>query len=147
MNIGDIIRAGASAFIGSNLSGIAGSSLDLGALIAALLRLAPGGAGNAEGFDISAIVEKMKDSGLENIATSWLGNGDNQEISQDQIAAIFGSEELSSFASKLGISLGEATGGLQDSLPDMVDQASEDGTIKDSIGGLKDALKLLGKFF
>ena len=147
MDIGDIIRAGASTFIGSRLSGIAGSSLNLGALIAALLKLAPGGAENAEGFDISAIVERMKESGLEDIAASWLGNGSNQDISQDQIAAIFGSEELSSFAPKLGISLGEATGGLQDSLPGMVDQASEDGTVRDSLGGLKDALKLLGKFF
>jgi len=147
MNIGDIIKAGAAFFIGSDLSGIAGSSLDLGALMAALVKLAPGGGGNAEGFDIPAIVEKMKESGLENIAVSWLGNGSNDEISQDQIAEIFGKEELASFASKLGLSVGEATGGLKDSLPVMIDQASEDGTIKGSIGGLKDALKLLGKLF
>ncbi len=125
MNIGDIIRAGASAFIGSSLSGSAGSSLDPGILIAAILKLVPG-VENMEGFDIQAIVEKMKSIGLEEIAVSWLGSGSNQKISRDQIAALFGSEELSSFASRLGITLGEAAGGLQDSLPGMIDQATSD---------------------
>ena len=41
----------------------------------------------------------------------------------------------------------EAVGGLQDAMPQMMDQASSGGSLLDSIGGISGAIGLAGKLF
>jgi hypothetical protein len=41
----------------------------------------------------------------------------------------------------------EAAGGLSDALPQMVDKASSDGSLLDSIGGVSGALGMASKLF
>lgn len=60
---------------------------------------------------------------------------------------MFGSNQISEFASKLGLSQEEAAGGLSDAIPQMVDKASSGGSIMDSIRGLSGALGAAGKLF
>jgi len=147
MNIVDIIKSGASAFINSSLSGEKGSGLTIETLINALINLRTGNAENSEGFDFSSIIRNMQASGLRDLTSSWLGDGNNREVSSEQIATIFGSEEITKFASILGISAAEATGGLQDALPHMIDQASKGGSLLDSIAPLSNSLKAMIKLF
>jgi uncharacterized protein YidB (DUF937 family) len=133
MNLNELIQMGATAFRDSNLSGEAGSKLDIEAITSALSGLT-GGSG---GFDFSSVVEHLGSSGLGEIAKSWLGDGANQSISPEQIGNALGSEQLSQFASKLGISTEEAAGGLSDALPQMVDKASSGGSLLESLGGVE----------
>lgn len=146
MDMGDLIKMGATMFIQSKLSGDNGSGLDLSSLTSALSGLA-GGNSSGGGLDIGSILGNMQSGGMADLAASWLGDGDNKDISSDQVTNIFGSDKISDFASKLGLSEDEAVGGLRDALPQMVDKASNGGSILDSIGGIEGALGMASKIF
>ncbi len=143
MNMNELLEMGASMFSKSDLSGEAGSNLDIGSLTSALSGLA----GDGEGFDLSSLVSNLSTGGLGEIIKSWLGDGSNAGISPEQISSALGSEKIAEFASKLGISTDEAAGGLSEALPQMVDNASSGGSILDSFGGVEGVLGLAGKFF
>ena len=144
MDIASLLRLGAEVFINSNKSGEAGSGLDIGKLMPVLSGLMEGGQG---GIDLGSLVSKLSSAGLGNVVNSWLGDGANDSISANQISEMFGSNQISEFASKLGLSQEEAAGGLSDAIPQMVDKASSGGSLLDSIGGLSGALGMAGKLF
>ena len=146
MDIASILRIGAQAFINSNKSGDAGSGLDIGALVTALSGLLGGGQGDGK-FDIGSLISKFSSSGLDNIVSTWLGDGSNASITVNQIIEMFGSNKISEFASDLGLSQEEAAGGLSDAIPQMVDEASSGGSLLDSVGGLSGALGMASKLF
>ena len=148
MDMGDLLKMGASAFIQSKMSGDAGSGLNSDLLTSALGSLMGGNSSTDKGgFDIGSILSGMDAGGLGNIAKSWLGDGANDSISTDQVSGMFDSGKLSEFASQLGLSQEEAQGGLADALPQMVDKASSGGSLLDSIGGISGAIGLASKFF
>jgi uncharacterized protein YidB (DUF937 family) len=89
----------------------------------------------------------MDSGGLGAIAKSWLGDGNNESISSDQVSNMLGADKISEFASKLGLSNEEAAGGLSEALPQRVDKASSGGSLLDSIGGISGAVGLAGKLF
>ncbi len=145
MDMGDLLKMGANAFIQSKLSGDNGSGLDLGSLTSALSGLTGGGSDG--GFDLGSLLGKMQGSGMADIAQSWLGDGDNAPIEDEHITNMFGSDKISEFASQLGLSQEEAVGGLRDALPQIVDKASSGGSLLDSIGGIGGAINMAGKLF
>lgn len=141
MDVVELLKMGATMFINSNQSGDAGSSLDIGSLTSAMSDLA------GKNLDLGSLLSKMDAGGLGAIAQSWLGDGNNEPISADQISNMLGADKISEFASKLGLSSEEAAGGLSEALPHMVDKASSGGTLLDSIGGVSGAIDLAGKLF
>lgn len=104
-----------------------------------------GGTGGASQLDLGSIVSKLQGSGLADIATSWLGSGDNLPISADQISSLFDSDKLSSFASALNIDMDSVKSGLSSVIPQLVDKASPGGELLDlsnlDAGGIIDKLK------
>ena len=148
MDMGDLVKMGASAFIKSKMSGNAGSGLDSGLLSSALGGLMGGGnSDGGSGFDLGSLLSGMDSNGLGGIAKSWLGDGDNDSISGSQVTSMFGADKISEFASQLGLSQDEAAGGLADALPQMVDNASSGGSLLDSIGGISGAIGMASKLF
>ncbi len=146
MDIESLLKVGANAFMNSNKSGDAGSTLDIGNLVSALAGLLSGGQG---GLDLGSLVSKFSSAGFGNLVNSWLGDGANESMSTGQITEMFGANNIAGFAAKLGLSQEEAAGGLSDAIPQMMDNASSGGSLLDSVGGLSGALgaagKLLGK--
>jgi uncharacterized protein YidB (DUF937 family) len=147
MDMADLIKMGATMFMNSKMSGDNGSGLDIGSLVSALSGLTGGNSDQDGGLDIGAILGNMQSGDMTDMLSSWLGDGDNDAISSDQVASIFGQDKISDFASKLGLTEEEAVGGLQDALPSMVDSASSGGSILDSIGGISGAISLASKIF
>ena len=145
MDIMNLMKMGAQIFIESNKSGDAGSGLDIGDLASAFSGLT--GTTGSEGFDLGSLLSKMESGGLGAVAQSWLGDGSNDSISPSQVAEMFGSDKISEFASRLGLSTEEAAGGLSDALPHIVDNASSGGSLLDSVGGVSGAIGLAGKLF
>jgi len=145
MDMTDLLKMGASAFMNSNRSGDAGSGLDLSSLTSALAGLT--GGDDEGGFDIGSLLGKMQGGGMAEIAQSWLGDGDNAPVEDDHIKDLFGADKISEFASKLGLSEEEAVGGLRDAVPQIVDKASSGGSILDSIGGIGGAINIASKLF
>ena len=145
MDMNEILTLGAKAFMDSQGSGNAGSNLDIGALTSALSGLS-GGSGSG-GFNIASVISSMQGGSMGDMLQSWLGDGQNNNISGSQISDLLGSDKIAAFASQLGLSQDEAIGGLQDAMPQMVDKASSGGSLLDSIGGISGALSMASKLF
>ena len=143
MNMSDLLQLGATVFQKSKLSGDAGSNVDLSAIAAAFGGLT----GGKEGFDLTALIKNLNGGGLGEIASSWLGDGANAGVSPDQVTKALGPDTIAEFASKLGLSEDEASGGLSEALPHMVDKASSGGSLLDSLGGVEGLVGLAGKLF
>ncbi|PIE89048.1 MAG: hypothetical protein CR997_13310 [Acidobacteria bacterium] len=135
MDIQQILQIGATLF--KDKLGQAGGKLDMSLIIKALSGLLSNQSGK---IDLSSIVSNLDANGLMSVAASWLGDGGNKSISADQIAKTFGSDKISSFASKLNLDEGTALEGLTEAIPGIVDKSSQGGNILDSVGGISDAL-------
>ncbi len=146
MDMGDLVKMGASAFIKSKLSGSTGSGLDLGSLTSALSGLTGGNSDNG-GMDLGSILGKMQGGGMADMAQSWLGDGDNAPMEDSHVTEMFGADKISDFASQLGMSESEAIGGLREAMPEMVNNASSGGSLLDSIGGISVAIGMASKLF
>ncbi len=146
MDMSNLIKMGASAFIKSKMSGDTGSGLDLGTLTSALSGLTGGNSDNG-GMDLGSILGNMQGGGMADMAQSWLGDGDNQPMEDSHVTSMFGADKISDFASQLGMSESEAIGGLRDAMPEMVNNASSGGSLLDSIGGISGAIGMASKLF
>ena len=124
-----------------------GSNIDTSDIASALSGLLGG-----ENFDLGSLMSKIQgNSGLTDMAASWLGDGANSAISGSQIMDIFGKDKVSEFASKLNIDEGTASNGLADMLPEVIDKASSGGSILESamgsMGGAEGLMGMAGKLF
>ena len=122
-----------------------GGANDSGAAQSALDDLV-GGSG---GFDLGQIVGQFTGSGgdLAEKAKSWLGDGGNAPISADQLQDALGSDKIEAFAQKLGVGREEASSGLSQVLPELIDKSSQGGNLLDSVGGVSGLAGLAAKFF
>lgn len=124
--------------------GASGSSGDITSALTSLLGNSSGGGGDV---DIMGLVSKFQSEGLGGVVSSWLGDGDNDGISTDQVTNMLGESNISEFASKIGVDPSTALNGLKDTIPDMIDQSSSGGSLLDSVGGLGGVLNLAKKLF
>jgi len=125
----DILQLGAQL-----LSEKLGLEIDADTITSALSSLLGDGQGN---IDLAGLASKMASSGeLGGLVSSWLGDGANSAISADSIMGLLGENQVSGFASKLGVETGAAASGLADVLPQLIDKASSGGSLLESAGGL-----------
>ena len=103
------------------------------------------GGSTGQGIDLGDIVGQLQGGGLANLAESWLGDGDNDEISTSQIESLLGREKLQQAASQLGANQNDLMEGLKQLLPQVVDKSSSGGSLLDSVGGLSGLAGLAGK--
>ena len=132
----------ATQLLASKLGGNAGGNSDMVQnVIGSLL----GGSGDS-GLDLGSIVGNLKDSGLGDLAESWLGDGDNAPISSSQLESVFGADKLQNAAQQLGTDQDSLLSGLKDMLPQVVDKSSSGGSLLDSVGGIGGLASMAGKF-
>lgn len=137
-----LINIAAQLFI-SKLGGT-GEQLDTGSVVAALQNLLPTEGGE---LDLSALVGQFTSGGgLADLASSWLGGGDNEAISPSTLMDVLGNDQVSEFAGQLGLGEDTAAEGLAQMIPELIDGNSEGG---DLLGGaVGDMAKgVLGKLF
>jgi uncharacterized protein YidB (DUF937 family) len=115
------------------LAGKLGSGVDSGAVTAALGGLLSGGDGQS---NMGGIIAAMQGKGLGAIAESWLGDGNNEDISTEQVREVVGNDRISEMASQLNTDEGSLLDGLKDALPQIIDKSSSGGSLLDSAGGL-----------
>jgi uncharacterized protein YidB (DUF937 family) len=103
---------------------------------------------NGDGLDLGGIMEKMKAGGLGDQLESFLGDGENQDLSADQVKSAFGEDGLANVANKLGVDTDSAAAQLKDILPGLLDKASSGGNLMESLsGGGADGLLDMAKGF
>src|SRR5215831_20851124 len=83
----------------------------------------------AQSGGLQGLANKFAQSGQGNAFQSWVGMGENQQISSDQIQNVLGSEQVNALAAKMGIDPAQASNFLADYLPKIVDKLTPAGKI------------------
>lgn len=95
---------------------------------------------------IGGILEKFNQSGLGDTAASWVGQGQNQSLSADQVDNVFGHDMITEMASKFGVDSSLLTGQIAQYLPELVNQATPAGAVDNKSDDLlNDVLGMLLK--
>ncbi len=77
------------------------------------------------------LLEQLQRSGFGEQADSWVGRGANKPIPPDAMSQIFGREGLEQISRQAGISEDEASRGLSELLPEVVDRVTPNGNVAD----------------
>jgi uncharacterized protein YidB (DUF937 family) len=80
--------------------------------------------------NLQGIVNQLQQGGLGPQVQSWLGSGANLPVTPDQLRAALGNDPVRQLAQHFGIDPDAALKLLADHLPNAVDQASPQGTLK-----------------
>jgi uncharacterized protein YidB (DUF937 family) len=83
----------------------------------------------AQSGGLQGLANKFGQSGQGNVFQSWVGMGENQPVSNDQIQNALGSEQVKALAAKMGIDPAQASSFLADYLPKIVDKLTPAGKI------------------
>ena len=76
---------------------------------------------------LQGMLGKFQQAGYGAQADSWVSTGQNQPISTDALSQVLGQGQLGRIARELGMSQGEAAGGLASMLPQMIDKMTPQG--------------------
>ena len=128
-----------SALGGSPQQGGGGALMSV---IAAML--ANGQSGGSAGGGLAGLIEQFQRSGQGDVIDSWVGTGQNQAISPDQLGSVLGGDLLGQLTRQTGMGEGDLLGQLSQMLPQLVDRATPEGRVPE--GGLGDIGAILGRF-
>lgn len=96
---------------------------------------------------IGGLVSAFQQGGLGSIAQSWVGTGQNEPVSADQVQSVLGNDRISEMAAKLGISPADASSHLSQLLPGVIDHLTPGGQVPQAGGSLLDMGASLVKGF
>jgi len=80
---------------------------------------------------LGGLLEQLQRTGFREQADSWVSRGANRPISPDAMSQIFGKDGLETIARQAGISPDQASHGLSELLPEVVDRMTPDGEVPD----------------
>jgi len=78
---------------------------------------------------LQGLANKFAQSGQGNAFQSWVGMGENQSVSTDQIQNALGSEQVNAIATRMGVDPAIASTFLAEYLPKIVDKLTPAGKI------------------
>ena|SRR2546422_11206252 len=95
---------------------------------------------------LGGILSKFEHGGMAEEVGSWIGTGANMPISGNQLQEILGTGTIGQIAQQLGLSHGDASAGLAQVLPQIVDHLTPSGQVTpEHADALKQALSMLSK--
>ncbi len=107
--LGDLLKGG----LGGGLGGL----------------LAGGAAGTVLSGGLGGLLKQLQDNGHGQAASSWVGTGPNQDISESDLAKSIGSDEINALVKHTGLSQSELLAGLRRELPGAIDELTPDGRV------------------
>ena len=78
---------------------------------------------------LQGIVAQFQKQGLGPTIQSWVGNGENQPISPDQLHQALGADTIQQLAAKLGVPPDQLAAKLSEVLPQAIDKMTPDGKV------------------
>jgi uncharacterized protein YidB (DUF937 family) len=78
---------------------------------------------------VQGLVAEFEQQGLGGMIQSWVGTGENQSISPEQVHQTFGADTIKEFAAKMGVSPDALADKLAELLPKAVDKLTPNGNI------------------
>ena len=92
---------------------------------------------------LQGLANKFSHSGAADAFSSWVGTGQNQSVSGNQIQQALGSEQVRALASKMGIDPNQASTLLAEYLPKVVDKLTPQGQIDPNANHQQDLANLV----
>jgi uncharacterized protein YidB (DUF937 family) len=83
----------------------------------------------AQSGGLQGLANKFSQSGQSNAFSSWVGMGENQPVSSDQIQKALGSDQISALAARMGVDPALASSFLAEYLPKIVDKLTPQGKV------------------
>jgi uncharacterized protein YidB (DUF937 family) len=81
---------------------------------------------------LPGIISKLQSGGMAQQVGSWVGTGQNMSISGSQLQEVLGSGSIGEIAQQLGMSHGDASSGLAQVLPQIIDHLTPAGQLGDN---------------
>lgn len=124
---------------GNALGGLLGTLLSNPQLLQVIAGLLGNDGANG---GIGGLMARFQQAGLGDVIDSWVGSGQNQAISSEQLSAVLGPDTLADLSGKMGASSGDTASQLAQLLPGLIDQLTPAGQLPE--GGLGDSTDLMG---
>ena len=86
------------------------------------------GAGGLLG-GLGGLVDKLQKGGLGDVVNSWVGHGQNQPVSTNQLGSALGPDIIKTLAQRSGLSEEELIRQLSQALPGLVDKLTPHGRL------------------
>ena len=80
---------------------------------------------------LEGVLGKFRQGGLAQQADSWVGTGQNMEVSGDQLQQVFG-PSMGDLASKLGMPTGQTGSVMAQLLPELINQLTPQGQVTEN---------------
>ena len=78
---------------------------------------------------LGGLLEKLQQGGLSNATNSWVGSGQNQPVSANQLSSALGPDVIKSLAQQTGLSEDDLSKQLSQALPGLVDKLTPNGRL------------------
>ena len=100
------------------------------------------GGGTSSGGGLADLLARFQAAGFGEQAGSWVGTGQNQPLPPDALEKVFGRGGLAEIARRAGVSEQDASTGLSQLMPEVVDRVTPGGQVPttDSLLASVDAL-------
>jgi uncharacterized protein YidB (DUF937 family) len=137
---------------GQLLKGLAGAGTDTSAtqmapqqpggtdLLHSIFDMLGGGQGGARqaaqetsGGGLSDIIRGFQDRGMGDVVSSWIGTGENQAVTPDQVQQGLGRERVQQAAQRSGLSMEAVLPMLAAALPMVIDALTPKGEVPDQV--------------
>jgi uncharacterized protein YidB (DUF937 family) len=79
---------------------------------------------------VQGVLNQLQQAGLGGQVQSWLGDGQNQQVSPEQIGQALGHGPIADIAAKFGIDPSQMTEMIAHALPGMIDKMSANGSLQ-----------------
>ncbi len=112
---------GLGGLLGGGLGGL--MSGGLGSL------LASGHGGPALASGLGALIQQFQQNGQGDKANSWVSNGPNKDISEQDLAKSLGDDDINSLSQQTGMNRGDLLTALRQELPNIVDELTPQGRV------------------
>jgi uncharacterized protein YidB (DUF937 family) len=80
-----------------------------------------------DGLGLSRLMDQFKGAGLGDKADSWIGTGENQDLTPDEVEKAIGRDRLDKMSKQTGESVGALKTDLSKMIPSAVDKLTPDG--------------------
>ena len=81
---------------------------------------------------LEGVLGRFRQGGLGQQADSWVGTGQNMNISRDQLQQIFGASTISDLASQLGMPEDQAGSTMAQLLPEVINHLTPQGQVPEN---------------
>jgi uncharacterized protein YidB (DUF937 family) len=139
-------KSGGDGGLDSILGGLTGGGGSGGGGAGALMALAPLVMGLLQSGGLQKLLSGFQQQGAGDKAASWVGTGENEPVSGQEVRAALGEAEVREAAQRLGVSEDEAANVLAQVIPNTVDSLTPDGRMpsEEQLAELQEKLRAAG---